>query len=179
MKNIYTKKALKRYSTIFKELDIQLGWKGPDWIVVPVGIAGLAQAAVTHYKAPRLWGHVTRVLTVEPETAASLHISLKKGELLSVETGETIMEGMNYGTVAKAAWPVLKEGVDVSVVVHDEEVKAAMETLSGEDVNVGPCGGAVLAALEGILKGEELRKELRMGSDDTVVLVGTEGPSVR
>ena len=54
-----------------------------------------------------------------------------------------------------------------------------METLSGEDVNVGPCGGAVLAALEGILKGEELRKELRMGSDDTVVLVGTEGPSVR
>lgn len=168
---------MEGYSTIFKELDAQLGGKGPDWIIVPVGIGGLAHAAVTHYKAPRLWGHVTRVLTVEPETAASLHTSLKNGELLSVETGETIMQGMNYGTVAKAAWPVLKDGVDLSVVVDDEGVKAAMETLTGEDVDVGPCGGAVLAALEGILKDEELRKELRMGSDVTVVLVSTEGPS--
>ena len=170
---------MEGYSTIFKELDVQLGGKGPDWIVVPVGIGGLAQAAVTHYKAPRLWGHVTRVLTVEPETAASLHTSLRKGELLSVETGKTILEGMNYGTVSKAAWPILKEGVDVSVVVCDEDVKAGIETLNGKGVDVGPCGGAVLAALEGILEDEELRKELRMGSDVTAVLVSTEGPSDR
>ncbi|PVH80127.1 tryptophan synthase beta subunit-like PLP-dependent enzyme, partial [Cadophora sp. DSE1049] len=162
------------YSTIFKELDVQLGGKGPDWIVVPVGIGGLAQAAVTHYKAPRLWGRLTRVLTVEPETAASLHTSLKRGELSTVKTGETIMQGMNYGMVAKAAWPILKEGVDASVAADDAEVKAAMEKLKGEGVDVGPCGGALLAALEDVLKDEELRKELGMGEDVTVVLVSTE-----
>ncbi|KAH7409570.1 diaminopropionate ammonia-lyase family protein [Cadophora sp. MPI-SDFR-AT-0126] len=163
------------YSTIFKELDIQLGGKAPDWIVVPVGIGGLAQAAVTHYKAPRLWGHVTRVLTVEPETAASLHASLKKRELLTVEPEETIMQGMNYGKVAPAAWPVLKEGVDASVVVDDEEVKVAMEKLRGEGVEVGPCGGAVMAALEDILKDGVARKELGMRQEVTIVLVSTEG----
>ncbi|KAG4433487.1 hypothetical protein IFR05_011025 [Cadophora sp. M221] len=163
------------YSTIFKELDTQLGGKGPDWIVVPVGIGGLAQAAVTHYKAPRLWGHVTRILTVEPETAASLHTSLQKGELSTVEVGETVMKGMKYGNVAKAAWPILKEGVDASTVVDDVEVSEAVEKLKREGVDVGPCGGAVLVALEDILKDDELKQELGFGEDATIVLISTEG----
>ncbi|KAL5317235.1 hypothetical protein ACEPPN_014330 [Leptodophora sp. 'Broadleaf-Isolate-01'] len=163
------------YSTIFKELDTQLGGKGPDWIIVPVGIGGLAQAAVTHYKAPRLWGHVTRILTVEPAAAASLHTSLTKGEISTVEVGETMMKGMKYGTVAKAAWPILKDGVDASSVVDDAEVSEAVEKLKGDGVDVGPCGGAVLAALEDVLKDEELRKELGLGEDVTIVLISTEG----
>lgn len=166
---------MEGYSTIFKELDTQLGGKGPDWIIVPVGIGGLAQAAVTHYKAPRLWGHVTRILTVEPAAAASLHTSLTKGEISTVEVGETMMKGMKYGTVAKAAWPILKDGVDASSVVDDAEVSEAVEKLKGDGVDVGPCGGAVLAALEDVLKDEELRKELGLGEDVTIVLISTEG----
>ncbi|KAH7308739.1 diaminopropionate ammonia-lyase family protein [Rhexocercosporidium sp. MPI-PUGE-AT-0058] len=167
------------YSTIFKELDTQLGGKGPDWIVVPVGIGGLAQAAVTHYKAPRLWGHVTRVLTVEPTTAASLHESLRKGEISAVEVGETIMKGMKYGTVAKAAWPILKEGVDASTVVGDAEVEEAMGRLKKEGVDVGPCGGAVLAALENVLNDNKLRLELGLEGEVTIALISTEGLGAR
>ncbi|KAK0110307.1 hypothetical protein ONS96_001925 [Cadophora gregata f. sp. sojae] len=81
--------------------------------------------------------------------------------------------------VARAAWPVLKEGVDASVVVDDAEVEAAMEKLEREGVDVGPCGGAVLAALEEVLKDEVLRRELGMGEDVTIVLVSTDGSGDR
>lgn len=162
------------YSTIFKEIDAQLGGVRPDWIIIPVGIGGLAQAAVTHYKTS-IAGHITRILTVEPETAASLYTSLKKGELSIVETGETILKGMNYGTVANAAWPVLQAGVDASVIVPDEEVKEGMKDLKGDDIEVGPCGGAVVAALKNVLGDQETRNALGLGEDATVVLIGTEG----
>ncbi len=163
------------YSTIFTELDAQLGDERPDWILVPVGVGGLAQAAVTHYKSS-ISGGATRVLTVESETAASLFASLKNGELSEVDTGETMLEGMNYGTVARAAWPILREGVDASVVVGDEEVKEGMKDLEGDEVEVGPCGGAVLAALKKVLTDEQMFTVLGLGEKATVVLLSTEGP---
>lgn len=166
------------YETIFKEINKQLG-EGPDWVVVPVGIGGLVQAAVTHYKALGVKSDkVTRILAVEVESAPSLHTSLQKGEILTVEVGETIMKGLNYGTVAPAAWPILRDGLDASVVLGDAEVKAAIEELKNEGVEVGPCGGAVLAALRVVLGSEKVGQELGFGSIDTVVLVSTEGAAV-
>lgn len=157
------------------ELDEQLDGRIPDLVVVPVGVGGFAQAVVTHYRSPSSRQGRTRVLAVEPETAAALHTSLRKGERVSLEIkeGETIMNHLNYGTVTEKAWAVLKEGLDASTVAGDQEVKTAMEDLKNEGVKVGPCGGAVLAGLRGLF--EDGRGGFGLDEASTVVLIGTEG----
>ncbi|KAL2069252.1 hypothetical protein VTL71DRAFT_15590 [Oculimacula yallundae] len=163
------------YSTVFKEVNIQLGGRIPDWVVVPVGDGGLAQAAVMYYKAPRAEkGKITRVLTVEPSAAASLHASLKKGEIATVEVEETVVEGLRCGNVSKPAWQILRDGVDASVVVDDEDIENAVKQMEVEGVEAGPCSAAVLAGLNIVLGDEEWKKEVGMGEEDIVVLIGTE-----
>lgn len=41
------------------------------------------------------------------------------------------MTGLECSTISTATWPILKQGVDVSVTVRDEEVHDAIEELVG------------------------------------------------
>lgn len=159
------------YGTIFQELDEQLETP-PDLIVLPVGVGGLAQAATTHYKTSS--GHKTRFLTVEPEVAACLFSSLQAGKRVEVESKDTILRNLNYGSVSEAAWDILKGGVDVSTVVSDSQVLEAVDELGDLGVDVGGCGGAVLAALRNAL-GAEVGEFLGLDEMSTVVLICTEG----
>ncbi len=146
--------------------------EAPDLVVVPIGVGSLGQATVAHFKSRT---PSTRVLTVEPDTAACLKTSLERGSMTTVETADTAMCGMNCGTVSTIAWPVLRDGVDASITVTDEEAKAAMDVLVEMQIMVGPCAAATLAAL---VKACRIGKEsgFQISSDSVVVLLGTEGP---
>lgn len=162
------------YSTIFNEMDVQLGGKHPDLVIVPVGIGGLAQAAVMHYKSPLRKTHYTRVVAVEPEVSSALQASLRKGERVNVKTdGSTILKNLAYGHVAEKAWEVLRDGLDMSTVVKDEEVEVAMRDLKKAGMEVGPCGGAVLAALKSLPDGNT--EISGVDYESVVVLIATEG----
>jgi hypothetical protein len=51
----------------------------PDIVVTPVGVGSLAQAVDSHYK--RSGNHnSTKIITVEPDTAVCLKVSLKRGD---------------------------------------------------------------------------------------------------
>jgi diaminopropionate ammonia-lyase len=128
---------------------------------------------VTHYKgAKQSQNHSSKILTVEPETAATLHTSLQAGERVNVETYDSaILKHLNYGNVAEKTWEVLRGGVDVSTVVTDEEVRNAIEDLRKDGVEVGPCDGAVLAGLKNVLDGSA--SLLKLDQETTVVLIGT------
>lgn len=166
--------VVEGYSTIFEELDQQLD-QPPDLIVLPVGVGGLAQAAVTHYKSTESSSrHPVRILTVEPDGGACLFDSLSAGKRVTVQPKDTIMKHMNYEAVSETAWDVLKTGVDYSAVVEDREVMNAMEDLVKLGSEVGPCGGAVLAALN-LLNSRE-RGNAGLGDDSVVVLVCTDSP---
>ncbi len=153
------------------EIDKQLNELKPTLIVTPCGVGSLAQAIVTHYKTSTV--PQTSVLTVEPQTAGSLHESLKAGKSLSISTRSSIMTGLECGTISTAAWPVLKEGVDMSVTVSDWEVHEALLELEREGIKAGPCGAAALAGLRFVVQRD--RKVLRLDGEAVVVLVCTEG----
>jgi diaminopropionate ammonia-lyase len=153
---------------------------------VPVGVGSIAQAVTQHYKSS---GRMTpaKVVTVEPTTAASLKNSLESGRISPIETKDTIMCGMNCGTISTTAWPVLKSGVDASVVVTDAEAHQAVQDLKVVKVEVesdtdarvvgieaGPCGASTLAALRRAVR--DARGELGFTHDSVVVLYCTEGP---
>jgi len=168
------------YGTLFAEVDEQLrdaGCDRPDLVVVPVGVGALAQATLAHYRSAAARS-ATAVVSVEPATAACVLASLRAGCLTAVETGETVMAGLNCGTPSSQAWPYLLNGLDGAVAVDDAADAAAVHDLAALAVPAGPCGAAGLAAARSLLTGPESRgprAHLRIGPHSTVVLLVTEG----
>ena len=161
--------TVEGYSTLLNEIDEQLSGKAPDVIVVPIGVGSLGQAVVSHSK---MKGRSTAILAMEPDTAACLHKSLKVGKSASIATSETIMNGMNCGTVSTTAWPILKAGVDASTTVSDFEAHGAVQYLNSLGIQAGPCGAAPLAALKHVVRTDP--SILRLNKDSVVVLICTE-----
>jgi diaminopropionate ammonia-lyase len=165
------------YSTLFTELEAQLGAEPPALVVVPAGVGSLAQAAVTHYRA-RPGGRATALLSVEPETAACVLASLRLGRPVSVPTGTTTMAGLNCGTPSSLAWPYLRAGLDAAVAVTDGDSAEAARDLAELGISCGPCGAAALAGAAAALTGPgsaDRRTDLGLGPTATVVLLSTEG----
>lgn len=153
------------YDTMFKEIDDELARLGTaaTIVAVPTGVGSLTQAVVSHY---RRGDHTASVVSVEPESAAAILEALKAGEPVTVETGDTVMNGLNCGTVSALAWPVLRNGLDTAVAVSDAAALDAVKTLHELGVDSGPCGASTLAgmrALDGITQ------------EDVIVLLSTEG----
>lgn len=155
------------------EIDEQLGDQKADLIIVPVGVGSFAQAVVSHYKSSTQ-SHRTKVLAVEPASAACLYHSLMKGEPVTITTSSTIMAGLDCGTVSSIAWPLLKRGIDASLTISDYAAHAACVELGEMAVASGPCGAASLAALRSLSNVDRL--ELGLDKDAVVVLLSTEGP---
>lgn len=169
------------YQTMLDESDEQVlqatGGQPATHAIVPVGCGSIAQAVTQHFKSAareRDSSPAAAVIAVEPDTAACLKASLENGKMTSVTTGDSIMCGMNCGTLSTSAWPVLRSGVDGTVVVSDAESHHAVRKLEELGVRAGPCGAATVAALERICETEKAR--LGLSEKSVVVLYCTEGP---
>ncbi|MFN8149357.1 MAG: diaminopropionate ammonia-lyase [Candidatus Nanopelagicales bacterium] len=168
------------YATLFAEADEQLaalGLGSPSLVVVPVGVGSLLQAALAHYRGERA-APGTAVISVEPEAAACVAPSLAAGRPVTVETGTTVMAGLNCGTPSSLAWPSMQHGLDAAVAVSEHADVQAAHDLAALGVAAGPCGAAGLAAARLALTGEgaqDRRDHLGVGPTSVVVLVVTEG----
>ncbi|GAB1310654.1 hypothetical protein MFIFM68171_00864 [Madurella fahalii] len=172
--------VVEGYQTMLDEADGQVllatGGKPVTHAIVPVGCGSIAQAVTQHFKnAARERDSVppATVLAVEPDTAACLKTSLEQGRMTTVATQDSIMCGMNCGTLSTTAWPALRSGVDGTVVVSDGESHAAVGELGKQGIRAGPCGAATLAALKRVC--ESGGRELGLDGSSVVVLFCTEG----
>jgi diaminopropionate ammonia-lyase len=167
------------YATLFAELDDQcevVTGRPVDLVALPVGVGSLAQAGIGHYRAPG--ASTPALITVEPKSAACAWVSLQAGSSVSVPTTETIMTGLNCGTLSQTAWPWLQSGVDGAVVVTEDEARTALTQLGALGLPAGPCGAAGYAALQKVLTGDvssERRAHLGLDSSSVVAWLITEG----
>jgi diaminopropionate ammonia-lyase len=173
--------VVEGYATIFWEVDEQLaarGEPGPDVVVVPVGVGGLAAAAVRHWRR-RTLRRPPRLLGVEPVAAACVLRSLRAGRIVTVPgPHDSIMAGLNCGTPSLVAWPALRAGLDAVVAVADERARHAMRDLAAAGIVAGETGAASLAGLAEVTGGPEAgetRAVLGLGADASVLLLCTEG----
>jgi diaminopropionate ammonia-lyase len=163
------------YGTMFDEIAAQLGDRAVHLVAVPTGVGSLLLAALHHYREPALEERPA-VLAVEPITAACVTASLAAGRRVSVDTSEpTIMAGLNCGSVSTIAWPAIRDGLDASVAVTDDQATAAVHRLNELGVPAGPCGGASLAGVRGALRDANHRAALTIRADSVLVLISTEG----
>ncbi len=173
--------AMEGYSTIFWEVDDQLGARGeagPDLVVAQIGGGSFAAAAVRHYRRKGL-ASPPRIVGFEPDCAASTLASMEAGDLVTVPGPHTsIMGGLNCGTVSLVAWPILKAGIDCFVAIGDDRVEEGMRCLARGGVTAGETGASGPACLLELLTGPQAgvaRRRLAIGSSTRVLLVSTEG----
>src|SRR6185369_5468594 len=111
---------------------------------------------------------------VEPEAADALQASIESPAGMPTPARgslDTIMAGLNCGSVSLTAWPVVRRGIDMFVTVRDGFAEAAMRRLArpnGDDPQIvsGETGAAGLAGLLALLQSPELapgRRALALG----------------
>ncbi|KAF8860658.1 tryptophan synthase beta subunit-like PLP-dependent enzyme [Acephala macrosclerotiorum] len=173
--------AVEGYTTMLHEIDAQLlvharisdQAQAPTMIIAPVGVGSLTQAIILHYKSPKNTGTPPAIMTVEPDTAGTLHKSLKACKSLSINTNQTIMAGLECGTLSSIAWPLLKPGVDISTTISDWECFLAITYLEKHGIGAGPCGAAALAGLRRLASDRAAKGVLN--KDSVVICICTEG----
>ncbi|MCT1436366.1 diaminopropionate ammonia-lyase [Brachybacterium paraconglomeratum] len=167
------------YASVLSEAVAQLhdaGADAPSLVTAPTGVGAFAEAVVRFVRSggfARGLGSsdspAPQVLTVEPEAAPCLLTSLRADRSVTVETGGTIMAGLNCGTVAASSWPVLRAGVDLSAMVSDDATAQAVRDLAALGVDSGPCGASSLAAVR------LLAAQGQLPAEGNLLLISTEG----
>jgi threonine dehydratase len=120
-----------------------------DAVVAALGGGGLLSGigSVMRARKPGV-----RVYAAEPETAAPLDLSLRRGEASRFEAWQpSFVDGAGGKSVLPTMWPLLKELVTGSIVMPLDEIAAAMRK-TAERVHVvaeGAGGTAIAAALSG------------------------------
>jgi diaminopropionate ammonia-lyase len=169
------------YSTILWEIEDELrrlGERGPDLVVVQIGVGAFASAVIRHFRRPGV-GTPPRILGVEPANAACVLASLQADHVVSVSGAlDSIMSGLNCGTPSLVAWPYLRRGIDAVVAIEDERARQGMRDLATLGIKGGECAGAGLGALAELWSESEGNREReRLGIDGStcVLLFLTEG----
>jgi diaminopropionate ammonia-lyase len=168
------------YSTIMYEIDDALAASDlphPDLVVAQIGVGSLAVAMIRHYRGASA-RHASRVVGVEPDEAACVLASVAAGRIVSVETGGSVMAGLNCGTPSLIAFPFLRDGIDAYVTVDDARALDAVRALAAEGLISGETGASGLAGLLELLEdqsGEETRARLNVSPASRILLISTEG----
>lgn len=145
--------------TIGLELAEQVA--GLTHVVVPIGGGGIISGIAVALKSldPSI-----RVIGVEAAAAPSAHRSREMGEVVHIETAETIADGIAVKRIGDLTFPLIEEYVDDIVVVEEEEIASAiLLLLERERTVVEGAGATPLAAL--------VSGRISVGADDVVAAV--------
>jgi diaminopropionate ammonia-lyase len=163
--------VVEGYETIFREADEQLGGDLPDVAFIPIGVGSLAVAAARHWP-----GGTPRLVGLEPETAACALASIRAGEPVAVPgPHESIMAGLNAGTVSQLAWPVLRDRFDAFCAIDDGWAEDGMRRLAAAGVKAGEVSGGTVGAALAVCGDEAAREALAIDEQSTLFLLLTEG----
>jgi threonine dehydratase len=90
-----------------------------------------------------------RVVSVEPTTSRCLAAARENGAPVTVSVSGVAADSLGTAQVGAVAWTIVQRFVDESVLVTDEDIRAAQRSLWDElRLVVEPGGAAALAALQ-------------------------------
>ena len=154
------------------EIYEQLGYKVPDYVVLPVGNAGNISAIWKGFKELKEWGisdSLPKMVGVQAAGAQPLVEAFEHGrDSVTPVQPKTIASAINIGSPAswKKALAALRESKGIALAVTDEETIAArMDLASSEGIFVEPASAVPLAALRKLMG--------KIEEDATVVCICT------
>jgi len=127
-------------------LEIHEQLKDVDAILVPIGGGGFASGVAL---ASKLINPHVKVIGVEPEGAACVTESLKKGNVVSLPFVDTVAEGTAVKTPGDLTFEFIKKYVDEVITVSELDIMSALLSLIEKHKLVAEGAGVLsLAALE-------------------------------
>ena len=173
------KLTMAGYSVMMKEVSEQITNEKISHIILQAGVGGMAAAMVAGIA--RYLDHIPQIIVVEPDSAACVLESIKKGKIekISIEK-ESIMGGMSCGEVSLVPWEILKNSVHFCVTVSDDYISKtvkylANKELSEEKIIGGECSTPGIASLIGLSNDHEIREKISLNENSNVLLFGCEG----
>lgn len=169
------------YSTIFAELDLQVGLSSGDafdLVLVPLGVGALGVAVSRHFRGHDDRANRAAIVGVEPLHADCFAQSLSAGRPVTVPgPHRSIMAGLNCGTPSPLAWPILERSLNAVVTIEDDFAIDAMRELAQGGIVSGETGASSLAGLIALSHPAcaEARSDLGIGPSTRVLVLVTEG----
>lgn len=140
-----------------------------DYILVPIGGGGLVSGVATLAKMLNL---KIKVIGVEPAEAASMKAALAAGEVVQLESANTIADGTAVKAVGDKILPFVKENVDDVLLVEDDElIGAFLDMVENHKMIVENSGLLSVAALKQLdCKGKKVVCVLSGGNMDVITM---------
>jgi threonine dehydratase len=123
-------------------LELQLQAPELDTVLVAVGGGGLIGGVAAWYESK------TRVVAVEPEGAPTLDLALKAGKPVDAPTGSVAADSLAPKRVGELMFPIAQAHIERVVLVTDDAIRMAQQTLwEGLRLVAEPGGCTAFAAI--------------------------------
>ena len=140
-----------------------------DYIFAPVGGGGLISgvSALAKMLNPKI-----KVIGVEPIEAASMSAAMEAGEIVTLDSVNTIADGTAVKTVGEIPFAYAKEHVDMMLTVEDDElIGAFLDMVENHKMVVENSGLLTVAALKQLdLTGKKVVAILSGGNMDVITM---------
>ena len=140
-----------------------------DYILVPIGGGGLISGVSTLAKMlnPKI-----KVIGVEPAEAASMTAAVRAGEVVELDSANTIADGTAVKAVGDLVLPYVQENVDDILLVEDDElIGAFLDMVENHKMIVENSGLLSVAALKQLdCKGRKVVSILSGGNMDVITM---------
>ena len=140
-----------------------------DYILVPVGGGGLIAGVSSLAKMlnPKI-----KVIGVEPAEAASMTAALQAGEVVELDSANTIADGTEVKAVGDKVLPYIQENVDDMLLVEDDElIGAFLDMVENHKMIIENSGLLSVAALKQLdCRGKKVVCILSGGNMDVITM---------
>lgn len=140
-----------------------------DYILVPIGGGGLISGVSTLAKMlnPKI-----KVIGVEPTEAASMTAAVRAGEVVELDSANTIADGTAVKAVGDLVLPYVQENVDDILLVEDDDlIGAFLDMVENHKMIVENSGLLTVAALKHLdVKGKKIVAILSGGNMDVITM---------
>ncbi len=154
--------------------------RAPTHVFLQGGVGGMAAGIIA--ALVQHWGKAApRAIIVEPDLAACLFESARRGKVTTVEIAEeTIMAGLSCGEPSALAWQILEQEASDYLIIPDALVAPTVRLLAhplpGDPViEAGESAVAGLSALIAARDDADLSAALGLDASSRVLLIGSEG----
>ena len=167
------------YSVMMKEIADQINQNKISHIILQAGVGGMAAAMIAG--VARYLQNIPEIIVVEPDSAACVLESIKKGKIEKIDIKrESLMGGMSCGEVSLVPWEILKNSVKYCISLPDDDIAKTMRllgngNLSNDKIIAGENSAPGVISLIASCEDEKIKETMKLNNDSNVLLIGCEG----
>ena len=173
------KYTMAGYSVMMKEISSEVKDKEITHVILQAGVGGMAAAIIAGIA--RYLNNIPIIIVVEPDSAACVLESIKKGKIEKIDIKrESLMGGMSCGEVSLVPWEILKNSVKYCISLPDDDIAKTMKLLgnasfSNEKIIAGENSAPGVISLIASCEDQKIKNELNLDMDSNVLVIGCEG----